>query len=483
MSRLKKNFLYNSVLAISQILYPIITFPYVARILNPDGIGMISFVDSICKYFMLVAALGVPIYGIREVSKLKKSKDKLNTLFSELFVLHSIVSLITVLVFILIILNFEKLQSYKSLLLIGSLNIILNVFIVEWYFQGTENFKYITNRNIAIRFLSIISIFIFIKTPNDLNKYYILIMIVPVINALINFSQVYNKISIKYLVSVNELFQKHFKPLFYIFISMSFITIYTILDTIILGFLTNNKSVGLYSTAMKFAKIPIMFIGALSTVLLPRLSEYYESEKHVEFINLIEKSIKFVYFISIPIIFLVFGLAENIIHFFVGNDYHESANLLKFFSILTLLLGLSNIFGFQILTTLSKDKHFTLCVGLGTLSSVILNLIFIPSLNIYGATIANIFSEILVMFLTYYFAKKFVDFNSNIRYFFRLVLISLPTLAIIFFFKSFFQGDFLIIIVSSIFIFLYYFLIHTFILKDDIMQNINLFLKKKYERL
>lgn len=484
MSKIKINFIYNSILAISQVLYPLITFPYVARILNPEGIGILSFVDSISKYFMLIGALGIPIYGIREIAKYKNSKSNLNSVFSELFLIHSIFTIITLLIYILVVFNIDKLQEYRSLLLLGITNLISNIFIVEWYFQGTENFKYITTRNIVVRFLSTILIFLFIKHASDLNKYYIIMITVPILNALINFRYVLKEVSLKFNLSLIIIsIQKHIKPLLYIFISMSFISIYTILDTIILGILTDNKSIGIYSAAMKFAKIPVMFIGALSLVLMPKLSQYNDNGKSNEFIKLIEKSIRFIYFISIPIIFIIIGLSNNIIHVFVGDEYTESVFLLQVSSVLTLLLGLSNIFGFQILTTMSKDKYFTLCVGIGTISSIILNLICIPFFRIYGALFANIVSELLVTFLTYYYAKKFIKFNPNLKYFIRLILISFPILLVIILVKKFIYLDLIIISISFLLIFIYYYLVNYFIFKDEILFDFNNFLKKTYGRI
>jgi O-antigen/teichoic acid export membrane protein len=475
--KLKKNFFYNSILAISQVLFPLITFPYVARILNPEGIGILTFVDSIGKYFILVAALGIPIYGIREIAKVKNSKGKLNQLFSELFLIHLVTTIVVTILYLLLIFSIEKLVAYKLFFIVIIPSILSNVFLIEWYFQGIEKFKYITTRTLIVRFLSTALIFIFINDSDDLLKYFIIVTILPLLNAVINFGFALKEISLNFVFNYKLTIKKHAKPLFFIFISMSFITVYSLLDTIILGFLSDNKSVGIYATAVKFSKIPIVFIGASSMVLVPRLSELSEVGNDFEFKKLIEKSIKYIYFISVPLLFITIGLSENIIIAFVGSDYNESIILLQFSSILTLLIGLSNIFGFQILTTLSQDKYFTLGVAIGTVSSLLLNFILVPYFDIYGALFTNIFSEILVTIVLYKFALKFRIFSINARYFFRLLFFSTPILLIIYLVKIEVDNNYLIIVFTSCLSLIYYFLVQLILFKDEILLDLILFLK------
>lgn len=478
MANLKKNFFYNSILAVSQVLYPLISFPYVARVLNPEGIGILSFVDSFCRYFMLIAALGIPIYGIREIAKVKKSKNGVSKLFSELLLIHIISTILISLVFGILVFNIEKLRIHKELYFVGIVGVISNVFIVEWYFQGIEKFKFITTRNLFIRLFSTLLIFICVKESTDLIKYYVIMTSVSVLNAVVNFTYAAKELKIHFIFDIKNILKKHFKPLLYIFVSLAFISIYTLLDIIILGLLSDNRAVGIYSTAMKIAKIPIIFISALSTVLLPKLSEYSLDENRLVFIGLINKSIKIIYFFSIPVMILIIGLADNIINIFVGYEYFESYYLLQFFSVLSLLLGISNICGFQILTTLSKDKYFTYCVGIGMITSILLNFLLIPRMNFYGAAIANILSEVIVTYLTYFFAKKIVDINLNFLYFIKQIFVSIPLILLIILSKYFISSDLFIIVSVSSLSLLYFAIIQFYLLRDEIVVNLNVFLKR-----
>lgn len=484
LSKTKINFLYNFLHAISQVLFPIILFPYVARVLTPEGLGIFSFVESVNKYFVLFAALGIPIYGIRQISKVKKCKESQGRVFSELLTVHILFSAIVIIIYLFLVYSIDKLYVYRPFFWLGISTILANIFSVEWYFQGVEDFKFITIINIFLRLLSILLIFIFVNSPEDLYNYFYILFLTPILSSVINFGYAFQRLKISFDFNFVELFKTHLKPLFYIFISLSLITIYTLLDNVILGFLTDNRSVGIYSTALKFAKIPIVFIGVLSTVMLPKLTNLVSNGDDLEFRKVINKSISMVYFISIPILFTLIGLSHNIIFAFVGRDYVDSIILMRFFSVSTLLIGLSNLFGFQILTSLSKDKYFTLSVGIGTISSLTINILTIPYFNIYGALFANLFSEVLVTFVTYRLAKRFVDIKLNLIYFLKLFAICSPIIPLIFVLNIFVMNDFLVIILSFITIAIYYSLINFFFLKDELI--VDLYTKSKkyiYERL
>ncbi len=477
MKSIKNNFFLNSILTATQVLYPLITLPYVSRVLQPEGIGLVNFADSINKYITLIAALGIPIYGVREIAKVRENKKKLNQLFSELFFIHLATTLLLILLYLLFVFTSPKLYSYKDLLIIGLPGIIGNVFIVEWYFQAIEKFRFITVRNILIRILGIVLIFTFVKSKDDSLTYALIMSLTLLINAIVNFYFLSKNVELNLKINLVNAFSRHFKPLFYLFVSFSFISIYTLLDTIILGFLTSDRSVGIYSTAIKLTKIPVLFLGALSTVLIPRLSSLSGAGFKDEYIKLIEKSIRFIYMYSIPTIILLISISDNIIHVFLGEEYLQVVPILQVSSILTLMLGLSNVFGFQILTTLTKDRSFTISVFIGTIASLIINFFAIPVFDIYGALAANLFSELIVVLLTYRFAKNFLEFDIQLKYLFRLIIASIPILGLILFFKYLFNNDFLIVMFSVFSSLIYFYSIHFYWFKDELIINLTNYLK------
>ena len=195
MSSIKKNFIFNAILSLSQVIFPLITFPYVARIILPTGIGTVTFIDSICRYVILFSALGIPIYGVREVAKVKNDKIKLNKIFTELICIHFIISCIILVFFVIVIFSVSTFNENIQFYFWGLLLILSNVFMVEWYFQGIGEFKYITIRNLVLKTFLTLMIFLIVEEKEDVLIYFILLVLMSILNAVVNF--VYAKQTIK----------------------------------------------------------------------------------------------------------------------------------------------------------------------------------------------------------------------------------------------------------------------------------------------
>ncbi len=471
MSVIKKNFIFNFILSVSQVVFPLITFPYVTHILLPEDVGLVNFVDSFCRYIILFSALGIPIYGVREIAKIKDNKEKMETLINELVSINFILSIIFIFFFAIAVFSFPKLQVNYKLYFIGSFMILANVFSFEWYFQGIEEFKYITIRNISIKvFLSILTFFI-IKKNTDVIPYFLLTVLSYFTTAAINFFHAKKNISFKIILNFKP-FKKHLKPLILIFSTIFFVSAYTLMDTLILGFLANDMAVGLYTTGLKIAKIPMLFIGALGVVLIPQLSKNYYKKENEEFLVLINKSVNFVITFSLPIIFYLIANSSTIIYLIAGKNYVGSIVILQILSVLGILVGLSNIFGMQVLTTMSKDKYFTLSVLAGTISSVLLNLILIPNYKEIGSAISNVTSEILVTILTIYFSSKFIRIKIDFSFIFQNILFGIPILFIPKLLNYLDNFTYFYNFVFSAFISLFYFfIIQLFVLKNKLLVS------------
>lgn len=276
MSTIKRNFIYNALLSLSQVIFPLFTFPYVARIILPTGIGEVVFIESICKYVILFSALGIPIYGVREIAKVKTDQIKLNRLFTELVLLNVMLTVLVLGIFVVSFLCIDVFSSDINFYILGCFLILSNVFTIEWYFQGIEQFKFITIRNLLVKTILTLLIFTLVKERSDVLIYFAIIVLGSVLNAIINFKYALKIVRLDFKLDVKGL-KRHVKPLFFIFSSIAFISVYTLLDTVILGFMTNAETVGLYSAGLKVSRIPIMFVGALGLVLLPKLSEQFHN--------------------------------------------------------------------------------------------------------------------------------------------------------------------------------------------------------------
>jgi O-antigen/teichoic acid export membrane protein len=471
MYSIKKNFLYNTLLSVTQVLFPLITFSYVARVISPIGIGTVSFVESICRYAILIAALGIPLYGVREVAKLKGDKVRLSKLCSELLTIHFVVTLLISFIYLVTIFSISKLNHNLNYYLLGLLMVFSNIFIMEWYFQGIGDFKFITIRTLIVRLLTTISVFFLVTNANQGFNFFLLTVLTNVINGIVNFW--YANKTLNFSFSLNfEKHLKHLKPLFFIFSTTISISIYVLLDTIMLGFLADEKAVGFYSIALKISKVPMLFVGALGLVLIPQLASSFHQNELEKFNGLILKSLNFVITFSFPVIFFIFGISEELLYAFAGEQFVGAALTLKILSVVVLLIGLSNVFGLQILTPMGKDKFLTFSVLLGTITSLSLNFILIPLYQEKGAAITNIITELVVTGATLYFASKFIKLDFDYLFILKSLLYSIP----ICFFSmvwSYMNNNYLFILICTSFMTgIYFIIVQVYIIKNQIIVEL-----------
>ncbi len=444
---------------------PLITFPYVARVLKPSGIGLVSLTESTAGYAVMFAALGIPIYGIREVSKQRANQHALNKLFSELFIIHTIVSFLVFCLYILFISYNEKFVLHENYFYVGSLMILFNVFSIEWFFQGIEQFKFITLRSLFIKLIQITAIFLMVKNETDGLLYFSITTGAYILNALVNFFYSQKFVKLNLYVDWKGVLN-HVKPLIYIFSSLAFISIYTLMDTILLGILAPSESVGFYATALKISKTPLLLITALGTVLVPKLSLMHAEGNEIDFISLIKKSIQLVITFSIPILFFILGVSKELIYAFAGPNYNQAQFVLVVTSFLCLIVGLSNVFGMQIITPMSKDRYLTYSVLAGSVVSLLLNIILIPILKEKGAAISHLITEVVVTTMVFYFSKKLLNYSMEWRYLFKTMLISLPILLFPLLAENIFNSQWVILTLSIVFTLIYYFVVQLWVFKN-----------------
>ncbi|RYF26388.1 MAG: flippase [Flavobacteriales bacterium] len=403
MTALRKNASYNVLLSLTQFAFPLITFPYASRVLGPEALGAVSLADNFTIYFLLFSGLGIPLYGLREVAKVKNNPKLLGQTFSSLLFIHLLTAVIAVSLFFLLTRTIEKLYADFALYQIGMAIVFGSVFIAEWYFQGIEEFKYITFRTVIIRLCTIPLLFVFVKGPEDSYIYFALNLIVVLASAGFNMYYISKKIKISFK---NLVISKHFKPLFLLWASTLVTTIYLVFDTVILGFLTNDTTVGYYAASMRIAKISLSVLGAVSLVLLPRLTFLFNQANTTAAGNLLNKSLRFVCFLGVPIAIGIFCLATEIISVFAGQAYLPAVNSLRVLSFLVVLIGLAQVFSNQILLPLMQEKKIFYASIVGVAISLSLNFILIPKLLHVGAALSSLFTELAVTVVLYAYAKK-----------------------------------------------------------------------------
>jgi O-antigen/teichoic acid export membrane protein len=406
-------------LSISQFIFPLITFPYASRILGPRGIGAVNFIDSLTQYFLLFAALGVPIYGVREIAKVKDERDALNKTFSEIFIIHICSTGIFSVLYIGLILLIPMLHAQLDLVFIGLLILAFGFLSLEWFFQGMEKFSYITKRTLLVRVSSIFLLFIFLKPGSQPFVYYAVLSTVYVFTGIINFFSFRNYVSI---VTKDLNFKKHIKPLSIILGSTLAISVYIYMDNVILGFIKGESAVGYYSTAIRIVKIPFAFITAISAVMIPRISQAFKNGQIDSVRSLIDRSFNFICIVGIPIAFGIFVCSEFLIRTFAGEGFLNAITPLRILTPVILLVGMSNICGIQLLTPFGKEKLLLKAVLGGMLFSLVANFCLIPFFSFIGAAITNVLTETIVTLLTFFAVKKYIKISFDKRIFLQCFL-------------------------------------------------------------
>lgn len=466
---IKRNLLYSSLLSVSQILFPLIIFPYTFKILKPEGTGLVGFVESLTQYLISLAAIGIPIYGVREVAKCRKDPEKLDKIFTELLVIQFISTLFIASIYIVLIFWVEKFSSHKLIYFLSCIVLLVNLFSVEWFFQGMEQFKYITIRTILIRTLFLLLIICFVKEKEDATVYYGVTFVTTVISSGLNFYYAHKFVRLNFK---RLHLKRHFQPLLHIFFALVAINIYVVLDTVILGFLSTNEAVGYYTMASKICKLPLAFITALSTVMIPQFSAAHLAGKQDYIQAIAQKSFTYVIFFSVPVGVGLCLLAPQLILLLGDENFLPAASLIRMLAVLTLLIGLSNVFGIQMLTSMGKEKLMMYAAAIGMILSLTLNFILIPLYSYKGTAITVLIIEFVIMLLTAGYAIRIFKIRLPLNIFFQALAASLIFFPIYFFIEKVEAGvlvrTMLMIVMSAIF----YFTILAFIFKNVLLKDV-----------
>lgn len=407
-SNVKANYILNLIYQIFTLIIPLITAPYVSRVLTSDGIGQVSFSLSIVSYFTIFAMFGFSYYGQKAIAQHQDSKQERSKIFWEVFILKSITSLISLIVYILLIKS-NILVSYNRILLIQTLNIISIALDATFLLQGEEDFKKIVIPNIIIRLLGIVSIFAFVKNSKDLNFYVIIQSVTLILSSLITLL-----LSPRFLcrVKLNELnIKKHFIPAFKLFIPTIAISIYALLDKTLIGLITkNNSEVGFYEQAEKISKMVLTIVTSLGAVMIPKNAKLFAENNYKEVNKNIETAFSFSMLIAMPLMLGLIAIASNFVPWFFGAGYDKSIILIQILSVLIFSIGLNNVLGIQYLIPTNKDNIFTISVIIGAITNLILNIITIRYWGAVGAAISTIVAETVILIYQMIYLRKTFNF-------------------------------------------------------------------------
>lgn len=441
----KVNYILNLINTGTQMLFPLITFPYICRVIEADGIGQINFFQSIISYISLFTCLGIPMYAIREIARDRSDVVQMNRTAMEILLLHSMLTLVGYAIVAILCLTVPQIQVNIPLFLILSLTIFFTAIGCEWFYQGIEDFKYITIRGLIIKTVSVVLLFIFVKSKTDL-LYYGCYTVFGVLGGnIFNFFRLRKYIHRENIIFSELHIKRHVKPVLKVF-SFSVVTsIYLQLNTVLLGFLKNALAVGYFAAATKVMQMLLTMSACLGSVMMPRASHLIAENKEDEFSRLIQKSYDFTLAIALPMTIGLIFCAPSLITALCGVKFEHSILPSQIIAPIILMVAISNVFGIQVLFPKGKINIVTLSCGIGAVADLILNLCLIPFFSYIGTSIAYLGAEVATTVSMYFIGRKYIPIiyfkKSHLTYalgcivmafaLYGLSLLQLPTLTIL----------------------------------------------------
>ena len=410
MKSLAKNSIYNILYKCSNLVFPLVISAYVSRILFAEGIGKVSSAQNIVTYFTLLAALGLPTYGTKIIAACGENRLSRDKAFSELFIINLISTLICSGAYYIIVFNVPYFYQRLDLSIVCGLAIVFNAINVDWFYQGLEEYGYITLRNLIIKLVSLVAVFLFVKTIDDYIVYALILTLSKVANNIFNIIHLRKAVSIT-LQEIDVI--KHVNPVFIFLASSVAIEVYTLADTTMLTFIHGDDIVGYYTTARKSIDVIRTMIVAVCAVYLPRLSYYYANQSKELFKKLVNKAIKILTFITLPATAGVILTAELFVPLLFGNSFMLSIATTQILSFSIITVAFSNFLGYQVLVTIGKEKYMLYSTIVGAIVNIVLNFALVFSLKQNGVAIASAITELCVAIYQLNVVKKHVTIEGS----------------------------------------------------------------------
>lgn len=398
MNSIKTNFLYNSFYQLLIILIPLVTTPYLSRILGADGIGQYSFYNSIANYFGIFVLLGINNYGNREVAKHREARLELSNTFWNVYYFQFLSGLIVSILYLIFCFFIAK----ESLLaLIFGFYVISCVFDINWFFFGIERFKLTVSRNTIIKVINTVLIFVFIKEADDVWKYCLIMALGLLVSQIVLWPYLFKTID---FVKPNwSSIKPHIKPNLFLFLSVLAVSLFKIMDKIMLGLISTKEQVGLYESSEKIIAIPTALIISLGAVMLPRISNIVSKDEN--YMALIDKSIIFAMMISSSLCFGIMSVSKEFVPWFYGPGFEICIILYQILLPSCVFLAFANVIRTQYLLPNQMDKHYIKSAFLGAGVNIVLNLFLIPFFQAAGAAIGTLVAEFVVCFYQSYIVR------------------------------------------------------------------------------
>lgn len=415
-----KNYMYNLIYQILILILPLVTTPYLSRVLGSDGIGIYSYTYAIVTYFVLFGSLGISLYGQREIAYAQDEPRKRKKIFLELIIFRFITIALAAIVYYFWFIKGNTYQTYYTILLI---ELFAAGFDISWFFQGIEEFKKTVIRNVIVRVVSVSLVFIFVKTSSDLWKYILIYSLGDFCGNLLLWLYLPKYLRGQKVPKLN--ITRHLIPIVLLFIPQITNKLYNLLDTTMLGAMISNKSeTGYYDQAQKVIRLLLTIVTSLGVVMVPRMANTFATGNRKQINKYIKNSFNFVFIISFPMAFGIASIANSFVPIFFGKGYDKAAILIMIFSPMLILMGIENVIGTQYLLPTKRQKEYTISVGIGVIANLILNFILINLWQSIGAGIATVVSQLIVDGIQIYYVRKNIKWRPVIQLFVKYLFAS-----------------------------------------------------------
>lgn len=411
MSKIKTNILYNMAYQVLVLIVPLITSPYISRVLSVKGIGIFSYVSSVAYYFFVLVTMGLANYGNRCIAKQRDNKVSRSKTFWSIYYMQIVIGLCTTAVYIFYVLFISE-QSYKIYFLIYILYILGACLDINWFFFGMEEFKFTTIRNSIIKILTVISVFLFVKNENALIAYFLIIAGSTLLSNLILWTKV-NHFVDYYKPTFKECIM-HVKPNLILFIPILAMSIYRVMDKIMIKELSGIIQNGYYENADRIITISLTAFSAIATVMMPAISNMVAKKDDFEIKKIFYDMMQVVNFISIAMMFGLMAISIEFAPLFFGSDFIETGYLLIGLAPTIFLSGWKNVVRSQYLIPYEKDNIYVISLVVGALVNVIINFIFIPKYGARGAVIGTIAAELIGFIIQTYATTNYISVKKII---------------------------------------------------------------------
>ena len=422
-----KNSFYNTIYQGFNVLFPLIFMTHFSQVLTASGIGKIEYARAIVAYFSMFASLGIPIYGVKIIAQTRNNIMLKSRAFWEMFYLNAFSTALCSIVYYMFISFNEYFNDRKSLFYIMGVLLVSNVANIDWYYQGVEDYSYITKRSIIMKIISFVFMIIFVKTSNDYILYAIIFCIASVSNYIFNI--IYLEKQIKFISIKNCNIKRHLKPVTILLCSNIAIEIYTILDSVLLEYFHGEIYVGYYSNCVKIVRLAYSLSTAMVITFYPRISLYIKEKRNYDTNDLISKGCKISLIFAVPSTIGLFSTADSLIPVLFGGSFVPSIACLRILSVLVIIFSLATILGHTILIASGNEQRVLIATISGAILNTILNVLLIPRYKHNGAAIASVLAELLVMAILLTKTMKLIKISIE-KSFLSSLLISLMIMTI-----------------------------------------------------